>query len=137
MFSCRVYTLLPPQLTNHLSSCSRAAQDARAGREDGSGLDGAHRKQADRDPEIVAPRSLVDRGCHVAWHILGKHYLPFFVLLYWPRPCSSADHGTYWQVILAAYRHRVVWIVQRDDAPTWAFWNFTLFVATAASTRLL
>ncbi|KAM5536994.1 hypothetical protein V8D89_009323 [Ganoderma adspersum] len=42
--------------------------------------------------------------------------------------------GTFW-VIVAAYRHQV-WMTLRNDAPTWSFWSFTLFAATASSIRL-
>ncbi|KAM5536993.1 hypothetical protein V8D89_009322 [Ganoderma adspersum] len=44
--------------------------------------------------------------------------------------------GTFWaSVIVATYRHEI-WTNLRNDAPMWAFWNFTLFVAIASSLRM-
>ncbi|PIL25610.1 hypothetical protein GSI_11359 [Ganoderma sinense ZZ0214-1] len=42
--------------------------------------------------------------------------------------------GAFW-VIAAAYRNRI-WQTLRNDAPSWSFWNFALFVATASCLRV-
>ncbi|PIL25618.1 hypothetical protein GSI_11367 [Ganoderma sinense ZZ0214-1] len=42
--------------------------------------------------------------------------------------------GASW-LIVTAYRNRI-WQTLRNDAPSWSFWNFALFVATASCLRV-
>ena len=82
---------------------------------------------------------LLVRWSIVVATMLGMFWVSvIFVFFLYPtgHVVRLADRGAHWQVIVAGYRHQV-WITLRNDGPTWSFWNFTLFVATASSMRLL